>query len=357
VVRQPLYLSDRQLVTLLGWSKDEVQRRFATARVMHRRHVYIWRDVRAMLSEAQLRAAAKRAHLVRTSKEYLSGYPALVAQWDVVKNDTVLPQDMRSGSHRRIWWTCDKGPDHRWRTSPLMRTGLGTGCPFCSGARPSITNCLETLAPEVTREWHPAANRPLTPRDVTTGSGEVVTWKCPRGGHVWRATVNARAREGKGCPVCARKEVADNQARPPAGESLADLVPALVREWHPTKNGTLTPRDVFKNATRPVWWRCTVDPRHEWSRSPNGRLNRGRVNGCPRCKYRPPIEESLFQKRPDLARQWDVERNGSLSPKQVSCGSRRRVWWRCVDVPDHVWQREIWDRVRGSGCPQCRPRK
>ena len=33
-------------------------------------------------------------------------------------------------------------------------------------------------------------------------------------------------------------------AVPKPGESLADLFPDVVAEWHPTKNGDLTPADV-----------------------------------------------------------------------------------------------------------------
>jgi hypothetical protein len=83
-------------------------------------------------------------------------------------------------------------------------------------------------------------------------------------------------------------------------------------------------------------------------------LARFQREACPRCKYRPRVEESLFRRRPDLAKQWDVALNGALLMEHVTCGSRRRVWWRCTAVPDHVWQSEILDRVRGSGCPHCR---
>ena len=32
--------------------------------------------------------------------------------------------------------------------------------------------------------------------------------------------------------------------KPNPGESLAELNPALAKQWHPTKNGKLTPYDV-----------------------------------------------------------------------------------------------------------------
>lgn len=32
---------------------------------------------------------------------------------------------------------------------------------------------------------------------------------------------------------------------------------------------------------------------------------------------------------PELAKQWDYERNGTLLPENISYGSERKVWWIC----------------------------
>jgi hypothetical protein len=56
---------------------------------------------------------------------------------------------------------------------------------------------------------------------------------------------------------------------------------------------------------------------------------------------------------PELAAQWDRERNGALSPDEVSFGSGRMVWWRCAAGRDHVWRAKPNNRTRGAGCPYC----
>jgi len=38
--------------------------------------------------------------------------------------------------------------------------------------------------------------------------------------------------------------------------------PMLAREWHPTLNGNLTPKDVMPNSGKKIWWRCKKG--HEW---------------------------------------------------------------------------------------------
>lgn len=36
---------------------------------------------------------------------------------------------------------------------------------------------------------------------------------------------------------------------------------------------------------------------------------------------------SLADERPDLAKEWNYEKNGDLKPEDVSYGSNKKVWW------------------------------
>ena len=75
-----------------------------------------------------------------------------------------------------------------------------------SGNELSITN------PELVEEWDFEKNYPLTPDDVTFGSGKKVWWKCKKCGHEWQAGVNTRTR-GHGCPVCGVSKSIENRKR------------------------------------------------------------------------------------------------------------------------------------------------
>lgn len=54
--------------------------------------------------------------------------------------------------------------------------------------------------------------------------------------------------------------------------------PDLAKEWHPTKNGNLTPQDIGANSCKKVWWQC--DKNHEWETSIT---MRAKGLGCPYC--------------------------------------------------------------------------
>ena len=74
---------------------------------------------------------------------------------------------------------------------------------------------------------------------------------------------------------------------------------------------------------------------------------------------------SLAEARPDLAKEWNYEKNGDLKPEDVSCGCNKKVWWKLpYDVPDdypveHLrgkhfefeWEATISSRNSGVGCP------
>jgi len=59
---------------------------------------------------------------------------------------------------------------------------------------------------------------------------------------------------------------------------LGTVNPSLAAQWHPAKNGSLTPGNVTAGSAKVVWWIC--ESGHEWKAQINGR-NRG--SGCPYC--------------------------------------------------------------------------
>lgn len=61
----------------------------------------------------------------------------------------------------------------------------------------------------------------------------------------------------------------------------------------------------------------------------------------------------LATTHPAVAALWHSTRNGALTPKDVSFGVQRRVWWVCP--LGHEWEATVANRTlrQGSGCPFC----
>ena len=109
----------------------------------------------------------------------------------------ITPKDVTTKSAKTVWWICSNG--HEWKVRISNRSN-GTNCPYCSGHRVCEDNCLESINPALSREWHPEKNGTLTPNDVTPGSNKKVWWLCANN-HEWEAQINSRNR-GSNCPYC-----------------------------------------------------------------------------------------------------------------------------------------------------------
>jgi hypothetical protein len=261
--------------------------------------------------------------------------PGIAKQWHPTKNNGVKPRDILPFSSRKFWWKCTKG--HEWEASPQHRS-RGQNCPYCSGHRVCKDNSLATLYPKLARQWHKEKNGKLTPKDVRPGSNKRVWWRCKKG-HEYQAMVIER-RNGNGCPFCSGQRVGDDN-------NLAVLNPSLAKAWHPTRNGKLTASDVTLHSNKRVWWQCKKG--HEWQTNVN---DRSRGFGCPYCKGRKACKDNCLQTlNPKLAREWHPSKNGKLTPKDVTMGSSRKVWWKCRK--GHSWQSPVAIRKRGHACPYC----
>ena len=40
---------------------------------------------------------------------------------------------------------------------------------------------------------------------------------------------------------------------------------------------------------------------------------------------------------PELVDQWDLTKNGNLTPQNIVAGSGKKVWWKCPKGEDHEW--------------------
>lgn len=418
---------------------------------------------------------------MRVTSDYNLGklHTELVKEWHPTKNEQLTPFEVTPGSHKKVWWICNRG--HEWNAVIYTRKS-GAGCPYCAGKKASEDNNLVAKYPDLAKQWHSTKNGKLKPSDVTPKSGRKVWWRCGQG-HEWNAEIKSRSM-GRGCPYCKpqtsrleirvycelkaifddvkwrdkidgiecdvylpkykvgveldgypwhkdREErdrqkgnqflekgvevfrVRDKKLRqvaqtdifyrrreshisvikkllnnlmvnisfthqdklnisgylasnrlqnireykeiisllpgPPPEKSLAQLYPTLVNEWNYKKNMPLNPIMFTSGSHRKVWWICSHG--HEWTTAIYTRTS---GHGCPYCAGKKVGEDNnLAVKYPNLAKQWHSNKNGKVTPKDVTPGSGKKVWWICSH--GHEWKARVVDRaIKGSGCPKCR---
>jgi hypothetical protein len=70
-------------------------------------------------------------------------------------------------------------------------------------------------------------------------------------------------------------------------------------------------------------------------------------------KQKLPKLQELF---PQFENEWDFEKNKDFDFYQLTCGSKKKIWWVCEK--GHRYQSTVWARaIRGSGCPYCNRNK
>jgi hypothetical protein len=278
-----------------------------------------------------------------------SDRPDLLGEWDYKKNGDTKPGDIGSTSHRKVWWICPVG--HGYLANVGNRARNGTNCPVCSN-RVVLTgfNDLATACPELALEWNRELNGNLRPEAVPRTYSKKVWWTCPVG-HQYQAAPASRSKNsmGTGCNVCAGKVAL-------AGfNDLLSKCPEIASEWNYEKNGTIQPDSITWSSGRDVWWKCKAN--HEFNARVNTRTSSGRVGKCPVCLNQRVYEgvNDLITTHPELAAEWNCEKNVSVLPSSISAGSNRKIWWTCPVDKRHEWEATPASRSgsRKGSCPVC----
>lgn len=129
--------------------------------------------------------------------------------------------------------------------------------------------------------------------------------------------------------------------------NLHIINPGLAKEWHPTQNGDINPRNVTPGSGKKVWWICAEG--HEWEATIYSR-NRG--SGCPSCR-KPSLADNNDQliSNTDLVKEWHLTKNSGLNLRNLPPDFSQKVWWICKE--GHEWKGTIKGRMKGKGCPEC----
>jgi hypothetical protein len=266
---------------------------------------------------------------VCSNKAVLPGYNDLATTHpELAKEaDGWDPNKVSFGIGKKLRWKCSLG--HTWNISPNARSSKKSGCPICSNQEVLIGfNDLLTTHPEIAsqaRGWDPTSK--------TAGSSKTkVNWECPKG-HVWSAIVADRTSGGKGCAVCAGKQINIGF------NDLATTHPDLAAEadgWEPTTTTS--------GSDRRFGWICKHG--HKWTAAVSTRVS---GSGCPVCVNKVVVTgyNDLATTHPELAKEAD-----GWDPTKVSFGIGKKLRWKCS--LGHTWNISPNGRSnRGSGCPVC----
>lgn len=176
-----------------------------------------------------------------------------------------------TGSKEKIPCQCNVC-NHEWHASPQALLA-GRGCPKC-GYRVAgkLTSERKRLDSQTFKNRIAEKSPSLELLSDYKCAKEKIKTRCRKCGYTWMASpISLNA--GSLCPACANHVVFRGH------NDLGTVNPNLSAEWHPIKNGSLTPADVVAGSTKRVWWQCSKG--HGWKAQICERHRRNL--GCPQC--------------------------------------------------------------------------
>ena len=332
-------------------------------------------------------------------------YPKLMKEWNV--RNSILPESLRPGSSKKVWWICKKG--HEWKAIVSSRV-KGKKCPYCKNRKVDKKNNFKYEFPEIAKEWHPTKNGSLKPEHYFKSSLKRFWWKCSNG-HEWISNINARVYKKTQCPKCSF------QSSKPEYRILSELkylfpktisryrldnieIDIFLKEfnigiefdgsyWHLKKESNDKNKNIKLKKIGINLIRVRGEPLNKISdldvivksenlikndlnnliksiqklipNKQNNKLNnyikkKTFINEKLYKKFlsyfpSPLPEHSLLYTHKELSKEWHYKKNHPLKPENFTFGSLQSVWWQCKKK--HIWETRITARSRGSGCPYC----
>ena len=329
----------------------------------------------------------------------------LINEFDKKKN-SLTPKDITIGSGKQIWWICPKG--HSYHTTISARIKKGSGCGICSHKiLKKGFNDLQTTHPEIAKEWDYKKNK-NNPDEVMAGSPKKYWFICPKG-HSYLSSL-ANRKKGQNCPKCNTEkhtsfpekaitfylkkfftDVEESYHNLILGTKEIDIyLPSLKFgieydgvAWHKESKRDLS-KDIicFKNDITLLRIReegCKdynsnsikkyiathssqalndaidyifkfLNKKYKLDMKVDIDVDRDRIKIMELMNLTEK-NNSIAIKAPDIKKYWNYDKNGKITPEQISHSSKKRLFFKCSN--GHEWESSAHNFYTSPGCPIC----
>ena len=372
---------------------------------------YQWKGT--VISHAKAKYSCKKcANKERPLKRFgniplIETHPQLAEEWDYKNNGELTPYNVTAHLYKRVNWICHKG--HHWPAIVSVRANLNVGCPHCK--KEWGTSFPEQAIYFYLRKVTNAKNRYIFKGEELDIFLDDKEWNTAieYDGAYYHSTLKSKKREKKKNQILAdngirlirikegdsdnvlngiiyvkyqndhnylkwvineilklcdkekyieqldidierdRNQIYALYIQSEKENSIVARIPEVAKQWDYEKNGDIKPEYIACTSQKKFYWKC--EKGHSWSAQVNTRL---KGHGCPYCAgvILAPGENDLLSQNPELAKEWDYDRNGDLTPDRITVNNGKKVWWVCKTC-NHHWEVGVGHRNKGEGCPKC----
>jgi very-short-patch-repair endonuclease len=198
----------------------------------------------------------------------------------------------------------------------------------------------------------------VKPETVFKQSHAQYCFDCDKCDHDFVCSLDYVTRE-RWCPYCKNKRLCEKEECIQCElKSFASNEKA--KFWSKTKNGSLTPRDVFKQGHSKYWFDCDTC-NHDFEKELRS-VGAGGIGWCPYCAGQKLCEKKCihcFNKSfASHAKSifWSKTENGDVKPRDVFNQSNTKYWFDCNEC-NHCFDSALNHIVAGTWCPYCKNKK
>lgn len=379
-----------------------------------------WQTSLAMRTGQQTSCPFCANQQVSVTNSLATLFPDIASQLHPKKNGDLKAENIVAGSDRKVWWQCQKFSEHEWTTTVYQRTHEKTNCPKCKPQKslPEIRvytelcciyeDCrtgekihgveLDIWIPSLKLGieydgsfWHKDKLKKDLKKNTFFKQHEITVLRLREiplekidtndilvgSAGIEKSDINdllqTIQRIGHTLPKQAKKYLKANEFQnedlykvyvsyfpsPFPENSRLKLDKTAEEFWDYAKNSPLRPENFSPFSSFDAWWKCPINPEHQWRQK---LTSRKLGQGCPFCPK--PSSKSSDKKKvvrvsketsfgwlfPDLAEEW--EKSNTKTAFEVTAGSGFRAKWRCKK--GHIWEAAVYARtLNKSGCSIC----
>lgn len=186
------------------------------------------------------------------------------------KNFELCKNNKYDGNNKNLTFYCYKCKEEFYTSWSHIYNGAN--CSVCQGYQVRYKTSFGYRFPKLMLDW--ADKNIIDPYTINMSYKKNVFWKCHICDYEWENNVDVRVQGKSGCSSCSGQVLTDRNR-------LSIRFPKIAKEWHPTLNGDLTPRDVSFGTKKKVWWLCKNCNKPYFSAICKRASKDSR--GCPKC--------------------------------------------------------------------------
>lgn len=305
-----------------------------------------------------------------SNKKVLKGYndlatthPDIAKEWHTPKNGSLKPTDIVAGSGTVIWWKCPKG--HDYKAKAYYRSSGHQGCPKCkegnqtSFPEQAIYYYVQRIFPDTINRYRDIFDNGME-LDIFIPSKKVAI---EYDGSFYHKKERTLKREKIKYNICQQNKIKliricakDNADVFNFTSDYTFIEPTLDDSDNTTGLDKIIKELLYELESDFGW-----NPRKQYIRCKGMLIPKISVDvNIERDRYKiqaykenAMFKKSLAEVRPDLAEEWDYNKNQGLTPSMFPVGSHENIWWKCKKCGTS-YKKII--RVRAKlkiSCPQC----